>query len=108
MRSDKYVLRLYPRTWRQRYEEEVLAMLAGYHATFFSHASQSRWPPFAKNPRDEQGAMRNDATTRTTLFSRRSQTTRTLEMVSILGLSLSNTLSTSRKGSRITAKHTPS
>ena len=27
MKSEKYVLRLYPRAWRERYEEEVLAML---------------------------------------------------------------------------------
>lgn len=27
MRCNQYLLRLYPRTWRQRYEEEMLAML---------------------------------------------------------------------------------
>ena len=30
MRNEKYLLRLYPRVWCQRYEEEVLAMLEQY------------------------------------------------------------------------------
>jgi MFS family permease len=34
MRSEKYVLRLYPRAWRQRYEEEVLAMLELHPCSF--------------------------------------------------------------------------
>ena len=34
MRCHQYLLRLYPRTWRQRYEEEMLAMLELYPSSF--------------------------------------------------------------------------
>lgn len=35
MSTEKYVLRLYPRLWRQRYEEEMLAMLEERHCSLF-------------------------------------------------------------------------
>ncbi len=34
MSLERYMLRLYPRTWRQRYEDEVLAMLEQYPCSF--------------------------------------------------------------------------
>src|SRR5438128_2563030 len=30
----KWILRLYPRAWRQRYEEEMLALLEQHHSTW--------------------------------------------------------------------------
>jgi hypothetical protein len=37
MKAEKYMLCLYPRLWRQRYEEEVLAMLEDRPCSFFDH-----------------------------------------------------------------------
>lgn len=37
MSMERYVLRLYPRTWRQRYEEEMLAMLEEHPCSFLDN-----------------------------------------------------------------------